>query len=92
MTGINAGFISPIKSMQRINTTFASGVTTNVTITSVNTAKAVVTMQGFYISDIALDPVTGFAQLTSATNVRFNTNPTTASNNVFVECTVLEYL
>ena len=89
-----------VKSIQVATVAAANGTANNVTISAVNTAKAVIIPAGFYdynnltFSGDTANLETHYGQwvLTSATNVRFVRGSAYPDSRVFTaSCTVVEY-
>jgi hypothetical protein len=82
-----SSFGSNIKSVQQGTITISSSTSGTATITSVNTAKAVIHLNGAYFTGSSSPCGVGVA-LTNATTV---TATTGASANITVKFTVVEY-
>lgn len=92
MSSVSTGFQSAIKSIQvATGQTSGNTQTTTVTITSVNTAKAVVIWQGALNASSTSRLCTGSAQLTNATTVTINVASTTSADNITSYFTVVEF-
>ena len=95
-TTATGAFSSPIlQSVQQITVTIAAGATTGTTtITSVDTTKTYLEMQGqtAQVSTMATDTVLATAVLTNATTVTATRQTSDASNAITLGVTVVEFV
>ena len=92
MSFINQGQRSVIKSLQVIEVNcVADNAGHSVTITSVNTAKAVLVQTGSYNNTTPATTALSSARITSATNIQLVATGATNTDHIYQELSVVEY-